>query len=310
MDQISFTDQVVIVTGGARGLGRAYCLELAARGAAVVVNDIAAEGADAVVAEIEAAGGAAIASHQSVATPEGGEALVGLAVQTYGTVDALVNNAGILRNGLFEDLTLEQIDSVLDVNLRGTFFVTQPAWRIMKAKGYGRVVLTSSAAGMFSRPGSVNYSATKAAMYGMTKALSFEGADFGVKINMLLPRATSEIAAGDPIPGMKSYYSPEMLEVLKPRRTPEMTAPLVAYLVSRECAVSGEAFSSAFGCYSRVWVGRSAGYLVDDIEEIRVEDVAEHLDEIRDQEGYTVPESNFAEVAAVTERLGVPAARG
>jgi NAD(P)-dependent dehydrogenase (short-subunit alcohol dehydrogenase family) len=310
MDQISFADQVVIVTGGARGLGRAYCLELAARGAAVVVNDIAAEGADAVVAEIEAAGGAAIASHHSVATPEGGEALVGLAVETYGTVDALVNNAGILRNGLFEDLTLEQIDSVLDVNLRGTFFVTQPAWRIMKAKGYGRVVLTSSAAGMFSRPGSVNYSATKAAMYGMTKALSFEGADFGVKINMLLPRATSEIAAGDPIPGMKSYYSPEMLEVLKPRRTPEMTAPLVAYLVSRECEVSGEAFSSAFGCYSRVWVGRSAGYLADDIEGVRIEDVAEHLDEIRDQEGYTVPESNFAEVMAVTERLGVPAARG
>jgi NAD(P)-dependent dehydrogenase (short-subunit alcohol dehydrogenase family) len=310
MDQISFADQVVIVTGGARGLGRAYCLELAARGAAVIVNDIAAEGADAVVAEIEAAGGAAIASHHSVATPEGGEALVGLAVETYGTVDALVNNAGILRNGLFEDLTLEQIDSVLDVNLRGTFFVTQPAWRIMKAKGYGRVVLTSSAAGMFSRPGSVNYSATKAAMYGMTKALSFEGADFGVKINMLLPRATSEITSGDPIPGMKSYYSPEMLEVLKPRRTPEITAPLVAYLVSRECEVSGEAFSSAFGCYSRVWVGRSAGYLVDDIQDIRVEDVAEHLDEIRDQEGYSVPESNFAEVVAVTERLGVPAARG
>jgi NAD(P)-dependent dehydrogenase (short-subunit alcohol dehydrogenase family) len=305
MDQVSFDEQVAIVTGGGRGLGRAYCLDLAARGAQVVVNDIIAQSADEVVAEIKAAGGIAVASHDSVATPEGGEALVALAVDTYGTVDALINNAGILRNGLFEDLTVEQIDAVLDVNLRGTFFVTQPAWRIMKAKGYGRVLLTSSAAGMFSRPGSVNYSATKSAMYGMTKALSFEGADFGIKINMLLPRASSSITAGDPIPGMKDYYSPEMLEVLKPRRTPAASAPLVTYLVSTQCAVSGEAFSSAFGCYSRVWVGRSAGYLVSDVDAVSAEDVAANIDVIRDRDGYTVPESNFAEVATVTERLGV-----
>jgi NAD(P)-dependent dehydrogenase (short-subunit alcohol dehydrogenase family) len=310
MDQVSFDDQVVIVTGGGRGLGRAYCLELAGRGASVVVNDIIAQSADAVVAEIEAAGGRAVASPDSVATPEGGEGLVKRAVDAYGTVDALINNAGILRNALFEDLTVEQIDAVLDVNLRGTFFVTQPAWRIMKSKGYGRVLLTSSAAGMFSRPGSVNYSATKSAMYGMTKALSFEGADFGIKINMLLPRATSEITSGDPIPGMKSYYSPEMLEVLKPRRTPAMTAPLATYLVSRECAVTGEAFSSAFGCYSQVWVGRSAGWLAEDLGRLSVENVVANLDEIRDRDGYAVPESNFAEVELVTERLGVPAAHG
>ena len=307
MDQVSFDEQVVIVTGGGRGLGRAYCLELAARGACVVVNDIIAQSADAVVAEIEAAGGRAVACADSVATPEGGEAVVKRAVDAYGTVDGLINNAGILRNGLFEDLTVEQIDAVLDVNLRGTFFVTQPAWRIMKSCGYGRVLLTSSAAGMFSRPGSVNYSATKAAMYGMTKALAFEGEDFGIKINMLLPRATSTITAGDPIPGMKSYYSPEMLEVLRPRRAPEITAPLVAYLVSRECAVTGEAFSSAFGCYSRVFVGRSAGWLAPNPETLSVEDVVANVDEIRDQDGYSVPISNFAEVATVAERLGVPA---
>jgi len=310
MEHVSFDEQVVIVTGGGRGLGRAYCLELGGRGAAVVVNDILAEHADAVVAEIEAAGGTALASHHSVATPEGGEALVSRTVEAFGTVDALINNAGILRNGLFEDLTLEQIDAVLDVNLRGTFFVTQPAWRMMKARGYGRVLLTSSAAGMFSRPGSVNYSATKAAMYGMTKALSFEGAEFGIKVNMILPRATSSITAGDPIPGMKDDYSPQMREVLKPRRTPEMTAPLATYLISRGCAVTGEAFSSAFGCYSRVFVGRSPGWLADDLETLSVEDVVANIDEIRDQEGYTVPLDNFAEVATVAGRLGVPAAHG
>jgi NAD(P)-dependent dehydrogenase (short-subunit alcohol dehydrogenase family) len=310
MESISFDEQVVIVTGGGRGLGRAYSLELAARGAAVVVNDLVADSADAVVTQIEAAGGRAVASHDTVATPEGGEAIVGRAVEAFGTVDALINNAGILRNGLFEDLSVEQIDAVLDVNLRGTFFVTQPAWRIMKQRGYGRVLLTSSAAGMFSRPGSVNYSATKSAMYGMTKALSFEGEEFGIKINMLLPRATSAITSGDPIPGMRTYYSPEMMEVLKDRRAPEVTAPLVAYLVSRACEITGEAFSSAFGCYSRVWIGRSTGYLAPDPGHIAVEDVAAHLDEIRDQGGYTVPISNFAEMATVAERLGVTAAHG
>jgi NAD(P)-dependent dehydrogenase (short-subunit alcohol dehydrogenase family) len=309
MKTVSFDQQVVIVTGGGRGLGRAYCLELAARGASVLVNDVIAESADTVVAEIEAAAGRAVASHDSVATPQGGEACVATAVKAYGTVDALINNAGILRNGLFEDLTVEQIDAVLDVNLRGAFFVTQPAWRIMKQCGYGRVLLTSSAAGMFSRPGSVNYSATKSAMYGMTKALSFEGADFGIGINMLLPRATSAITAEDPIPGMEDYYSPEMLGVLRPRRAPAMTVPLATYLVSRDCAVTGEAFSSAFGCYSRVWVGRSAGWLAEDLETLSAEDVSANIDEIRDRGGYTVPISNFAEVATVAERLGVQVAQ-
>ena len=142
MERVSFEDQVVIVTGGGRGLGRAYCLELAARGASVLVNDILEDSADQVAAEVRQAGGKAVASRASVATPEGGREIVESALEAFGTVDALINNAGILRNNLFEDLTVEQIDAVFDVNLRGTFFVTQPAWRIMKEKGYGRVLLT------------------------------------------------------------------------------------------------------------------------------------------------------------------------
>jgi NAD(P)-dependent dehydrogenase (short-subunit alcohol dehydrogenase family) len=308
MSDTTFEGQVVIVTGGGRGLGRSYCLEFARRGAAIVVNDVAADSADDVVAEIKASGGTATASHDSIATPGGGAALVQTAVDAYGGLDAVVNNAGILRNNYFEDLTFEQLDEVLDVNLRGTFYVTQPAWRVMKAKGYGRVVLTSSAAGMFSRPGSVNYSASKAAMYGMTKALSFEGADFGIKINMILPRATSNITATDPVPGMSTYYSPELQAALKPRRSPDATAALVGYLASRACAVTGEAYSSAFGNYSRVFVGRTRGWLAPDAEAITIEDVVENLDEMRDTDGYTIPLSNFAEVEAVAARLGIDAA--
>jgi NAD(P)-dependent dehydrogenase (short-subunit alcohol dehydrogenase family) len=306
MERVSFDDQVVIVTGAGRGLGRAYCLELAARGAAVVVNDVVAESADAVVAEIRASGGKALASHESVATPEGGQAIVDAAVGRFERVDAVINNAGILRNNLFEDMTLEQIDAVLDVNLRGSLFVTQPCWRIMKANGYGRVVFTSSAAGLFSRPGSVNYSAAKAAMYGLCKALSFEGAEHGIKVNTVLPRATSKITASDPIPGMSSYYSKEMTEALRPRNAPEATAPLVAYLASAACSVTGEAYSSAFGRYARVFVGLSAGWLAPDVDAISVEDVVQYLDVIRDQDGYTVPLSNLDETATVAAMLGVP----
>jgi NAD(P)-dependent dehydrogenase (short-subunit alcohol dehydrogenase family) len=307
MEPVSFENQVVIVTGGGRGLGRAYCLELAARRASVVVNDVVPETADAVAAEVEAAGGRALASHDSVASPEGGRGVVDAALGAFGTVDAVINNAGILRNNLFEDLTVEQIDAVFDVNLRGTFFVTQPAWRIMKDKGYGRVVLTASAAGLFGRPGSVNYSATKAAMYGIGKALSFEGADHGIKVNTVLPRATSSITSGDPIPGYSTTYSPEIMEALAPRRGAELTAPLVAYLASSACAVTGETFSSAFGRYARVFVGLARGWLAPDPEAITIEDVVEHLDEIRDQEGYTVPLGNFEETATVAEMLGAPA---
>jgi NAD(P)-dependent dehydrogenase (short-subunit alcohol dehydrogenase family) len=307
LEPISFENQVVIVTGGGRGLGRAYCLELAARGASVLVNDILDESATAVAAEVTAAGGKAAVSTASVASPDGGVAVVNAAVEAFGTVDGVIINAGILRNNLFEDLTVAQIDEVFDVNLRGAFFVAQPAWRIMKAKGYGRLVLTASAAGLFGRAGSVNYSATKAAMYGMCKALSFEGADYGIKVNTLLPRASSSITAADPIPGFSNYYSQEMMDALADRRGAELTAPLVAYLVSDACAVTGETFSSAFGRYARVFVGLARGWLAPDPTSISIEDVSEHIEEIRDQDGYTVPLSNFEETAAVAEQLGVAA---
>ena len=304
---VRFDGQTAIVTGGGRGLGRAYCVELGRRGASVVVNDVAGEFADDVATEIVAAGGSAVASYDSVSSLEGGQALVQRAVDVFGTVDALINNAGVLRNGYFEDLTRDQVEAVFDVNLRGVFYATQQAWRIMKAKGYGRVVLTSSAAGLFSRGGSANYSTAKAGMVGLCRALSFEGAECGIRTNVVLPRANTTITAADPIPGMADYYSPALREALAPRRTAEVSAALVCYLASRDCAVSGEAFSSAFGSYARVFVGRAAGWLAPDANAITVEDVVEHLDEIRDLDSYSVPASNFGEVEAVAAQLGIDA---
>lgn len=305
MQKIAFDDQVVIVTGGGRGLGRAYCLELGRRGASVIVNDVAGEHANDVVTEIKAAGGNAIASHDSIATREGGAAIVQLAVDTYGTVDAVINNAGILRNNFFEDMTFEQMQQVIDVNLWGVFYVMQPAWRIMKAKRYGRVVLTSSAAGLFSRPGSVNYSAAKAALYGINRALSFEGADFGIKINMILPRANTTIVADHPIP-VREALPAEITAALGPRRIPEATAPLVCYLASRECSVTGETFSSGYGAYARLFLGRAKGWVGQDPKAISAEDIVENLDEIRDySKDYSVPLSNGAEVRVVAGQLGL-----
>ena len=312
-ETVSFKDQVVIVTGGGRGLGRAYCLEIARRGGLVVVNDVVGERAEDVVGEITRFGGRALASPESITTSEGGDKVVQAAVDGFGTVDAVIHNAGVLRNNLFEDLTNEQIDAVVDVNLRGAFFVLRPAWSIMKTKGYGRVVLTSSAAGMFTRPGSVNYSAAKAAMWGMCGALRWEGADYGIKVNMLLPGARTVIIDSDPIPGGVEYMRPQPAEAFEARGggEPEHTAPLVCYLASNACSVSGEAFSSTRAVYARVFVGRAAGWAAPDVNSIAIEDIAAHLDEIRDLEGYSVPRHNKDEGVALAQRLGfVEAAPG
>jgi NAD(P)-dependent dehydrogenase (short-subunit alcohol dehydrogenase family) len=309
MDQLTLTDQVAIVTGAGRGLGRAHSLELARRGAAVVVNDISREYADEVVAEIEAAGGAAAPSYDSVATPESAEAIVGVALEQFGTVDAVVNNAGFMRNGYFEDLTPERLKSLLAVHIEGSFYVTQAAWPIMREKGYGRVVMTSSAGGLFAFAGESNYAAAKGGAYGLMKALAFEGAQHGILVNAILPMATTTITADDPVPDYEKYYPSDVRDFLAPRRTTEMVAPLVAYLCSRACAVSSEAFSAGFGRYARVFVGETRGWVASDPESITAEDVLEHLEEIRDRDDYTVPANIFDEVKYIAAALGMTAAR-
>jgi NAD(P)-dependent dehydrogenase (short-subunit alcohol dehydrogenase family) len=299
-EPLSFQNQVAIVTGAGRSMGRTHALDLARRGAGVVVNDVIRENADAVVAEITEAGGRAVASYDSVGTQEGGAALVELAVARFGSVDVVVHNAGILRNDHFEHLTLEQIESVLDVHLKAAFFVGQPAYRIMKEKGYGRIVLISSTSGIFGLPGNTNYAAAKAGLFGLSNALALEGREHGVFVNCVLPKSAGHTIAKDkPIPGMDYTEMP-----IDARKTPESVTAMVTFLASRECPATGEVFSACAGRYARVFVGVARGWLAPDVSGIRAEDIREHFDEIEDH-GFDglVPRSIYEELAEVTEML-------
>jgi NAD(P)-dependent dehydrogenase (short-subunit alcohol dehydrogenase family) len=303
---LSLEGQVAVITGAGRGLGLAYAVEMARRGAAVVVNDIDAACAEDAVSVVARDGGTAVASHDDVSTPAGGASLVASAIQHFGKLDVLVNNAGILRNGFFEDLSVEEIDTVLRVNLASAFYVTQPAWRIMKEQRHGRVVLTSSSSGLFSHQGVANYAATKAGLYGLTKALAFEGQDFGITVNAVLPWATTTIAEGNPVPGHADNWrrlcGPD-IPMDDPRRSPAMMAHLVAYLVSDRCSTTGEAFSVCRGRYGRVFVGVADGWSPDDPVNVTAEQVEEHVDQIRDIGRHSVPTWVFDEVRSVVSPL-------
>jgi NAD(P)-dependent dehydrogenase (short-subunit alcohol dehydrogenase family) len=299
---ISFDGQVAIVTGAGRGLGRAYALDLAGRGARVVVNDLGGlddpdgSWAQTVVREIEAAGGKAVASHDTVATPEGGQAIVETALATFGGVDAVIHNAGVWRHKYYEEMTQDQLDPVLDVHLRGAFFVTQPAWAHMQAKGYGRIVLTSSSTGAFGRVAGTNYAAAKAAMLGLARALSLEGAEHGIKANCILPVAP--FARNNPVP---VALSEQLSAAGLPNEdaSPELVAPMVTWLASRACSVSGEAFSAGGRRFGRVFIGVADGWISPLDRVPTAEDIAAHLGEIEDLSSYAIPPTSLAEIGVI-----------
>ena len=198
MSQVNFENRTVIVTGAGNGLGKAYALELGSRGAKVVVNDLggsvdgsgsANSPADDVVDEIVKNGGEAIANYDSVATKEGGEAIVQSALDSYGTVDAVINNAGILRDKSFANMSEDELSLILDVHLKGTFFVTQPAFKVMKENNYGRIVNVASPSGLFGNFGQANYGAAKMGIVGLSNVLSIEGAKYNIKVNVIAPTA-------------------------------------------------------------------------------------------------------------------------
>jgi NAD(P)-dependent dehydrogenase (short-subunit alcohol dehydrogenase family) len=307
---IDFSGQVVIVTGAGRGLGRLYALELARRGAAVVVNDVGGtmhgEGADQTVAlgvveEIERAGGVAIASSDSVATPRGGDAIVRTAVDRFHRLDAVVNNAGIFQTVGFDDLSDEDWRRMLDVHLDGGFYVSQPAFRVMKAQGYGRFVFITSSAGLLGQPQAAHYAAAKAGILGLANVIAIEGAPHGILANTVLPFGYSRMITETVGDREQLREESAFLTAIEPA----LVTPLVVFLASRACDFTHHNYSACAGRFARVFVGLAEGWLAERGSNPTADDVATHIDEVSATNPYTVPTSIFDEVAAVCARLGI-----
>ena len=297
MADLSFDGKVAIITGAGGGLGRSHALELARRGAYVVVNDLggAVDGtgsgttaAQKVVDEIKAAGGEAVANYDSVATPEGGRAIVQTALDTWGRIDIIVNNAGILRDASFKNMEPDKVSAVLDVHLRGAFNVTQPAWEHMREQNYGRIVNTSSGAGIFGNFGQTNYGAAKMGLVGLTRVLAVEGARNNIKVNAVAPVA-------------KTRMTEDLLGPVADKLLPEMVTPVVTWLAHEDVPVSGEVFSVGGGRVARVFIGVTKG-IVD--PELTAEKVRDRFDEIRAEEGYEVPANLNEELMLALKQLG------
>jgi NAD(P)-dependent dehydrogenase (short-subunit alcohol dehydrogenase family) len=301
--------RAAVVTGAGRGLGRSYAIDLARHGASVVVNDMDADVAKLVVDEIADAGGSAVCCVASVASASGGREIVSTALDAFGSVDIVVNNAGQIRPAYFEDMSLDELDQILETHLRGAFFVTQPAWSPMKERGFGRVIMTSSPSGMFSHHAMANYAGAKAGLYGMTMALANEGAPYGITVNAVLPNAKTNIQnSPHPIPDFRAVLDrvvgPERLAKRSFTQSPDLVASLVSYLVAPACTITGEAYSVMAGRFARVFVGVTSGWYPDDLDAVTAESVAEHIDAIRARDEYSVPGSIFEEMIAAID--GIP----
>jgi NAD(P)-dependent dehydrogenase (short-subunit alcohol dehydrogenase family) len=310
---LSFDGKVAIVTGAGGGLGRQHAMLLASRGARVVVNDIGStltgEGSDAgraqsVVSEIRDLGGEAIGETSSVGTADGGQALVQSALDTYGRVDILVNNAGIMHDAPFEGMTPDLVDPLIDVHLRGAFHVSRPAWIAMQRQGYGRIVNTTSAAGLLSGSHKSNYAAAKSGIIGFTKSLSFEGAPHDIKVNAIAPMAMTRMTAQAVADANDvDEFAPGALDQLKTfvdMLDPGLVSPVVAFLAHEQCPVSGEVFTVGGGQVSRFFIGRTVGHFNP---RLSVEDVRDNFDKIRDLEKFTVPKGSGDEVAQLFESI-------
>jgi NAD(P)-dependent dehydrogenase (short-subunit alcohol dehydrogenase family) len=290
--ELGFDGKVAIITGAGGGLGRQHALLLASRGALVVVNDLggALDGsgsdkgaAQKVVDEIVALGGVAVADTNSVSTPEGGAAIVKSAVDAYGRVDIVINNAGILRDKSFHNMTPDLMNPVFDVHLKGAFHVTQPAFVLMREQGYGRIISTSSAAGVFGNFGQANYGAAKMGLVGFMRVLAVEGAKYNIKANSIAPLALTRMT--------ESLFSGAMADKLQPG----LISPIVAFLAHEDCPVSGEVYSVGGGRVARVFIGETPGYFNANLT---IEDVRNNFEQIRNEDGYIVP-ANISEETAM-----------
>jgi NAD(P)-dependent dehydrogenase (short-subunit alcohol dehydrogenase family) len=285
VSEIRYDGRVAIVTGAGGGLGKTYALMLGARGASVVVNDLGgrADGtgagssmADQVVKEINEAGGKAVANYDSVSTPEGGAAIVQTAIDNFGKVDIVINNAGILRDKTFAKLEPQDLGIVLDVHLKGAFYVTQPAFRAMKEQSYGRILFTASGAGVFGNFGQSNYGAAKMGLVGLSNVLAQEGAKNNIKCNVIAPIARTRLTE-------------QLLGPMADKLAPDCVTPLVVYLVSEQCELTHEMFDVGGGRYARIFIGMNQGWAKGPGQPATVEEIAAHMDEIRNLDAYIIP---------------------
>jgi len=285
MPDLRFDGRVAVITGAGGGLGRTYALEIARRGGMVVANDLGgkADGsgasssmADETVKQVVEAGGKAVANYDSVSTPEGGEAIIKAALDNFGRVDIVINNAGILRDKTFAKLAPEDLEIVLDVHLRGAFYVTQPAFRVMKEQNYGRLLFTASGAGVFGNFGQSNYGAAKMGLVGLSNVLAQEGAKNNIKSNVIAPIA-------------KTRLTEQLLGPIADKLGPECVTPLVVYLVSEQCELTHEIFDVGGGRYARIFIGMNEGWIKGPGQPATVEEIAAHIDQIRNPDGYIIP---------------------
>jgi NAD(P)-dependent dehydrogenase (short-subunit alcohol dehydrogenase family) len=270
-----FDGRVAVITGAGRGLGRAYALLLGSKGAQVVVNDLGGtmqgEGADTgpateVAGEIKALGGEAIACTDSVATPEGGQAIIDAALDHYGRIDILIHNAGNVRYGSLHEITQQDFEAVVDVHLMGAFHVVRAAFPRMRQAGYGRIVLTSSIGGLYGTHNVVNYGVSKAGMIGLNNIAAIEGAAHDVKCNIIAPGAVTRMAEG--------------LDTSKyPPMGPELVAPVVGWLAHESCSITGEVLISMAGRVARALIAETEGVY---FPQWSIDQVAERIDAIRD----------------------------
>ena len=285
MGGYGFEGRVAVVTGAGRGIGRAHARLLAELGARVVVNDLGGSmtggGSDAgpaaeVVDEIVAAGGVAVADSSDVSREDGAGALIATAVERFGRIDAVVNNAGIIRWKGFPEADAENLESHLAVHVGGSFHTARAAWPHFVEQGHGRIVNTTSS-GMFGLPNNVGYATAKAAVVGLTRSLATAGVQHGIRCNLVAPAAFTRMA------GAADDESP-----MATTMAPELVAPMVAFLAHESCPVTGEIYSAGAGRFARIFIAQAEGY-VDRTGAPTVEDVAAHWAEINDDSTYTIP---------------------
>lgn len=299
-DGTRFDDRVAVITGAGGGLGRAHALLLAGRGAKIVVNDLGGsfdgEGSDATPAqkvcdEIKAAGGEAVPNYDSVSEWDSAQKIIKTAIDTYGKIDILINNAGILRDKSMMKMDIVDWDLIIAVHLSGTFFCTKAAFPFMREAGYGRIVSTSSAAGLYGNFGQTNYAAAKLGIAGMMNSVKLEGAKYNIKANTLVPVAGTRLTA--------TVMPPQVVDQIKP----EFVSPVVAYLVSEGCELSGAMMVAGAGYFSRAAIMEGPGYFFDDPAAVTVDDIAAKLSEITTLEGAAEYDSVQAQTGRALSHL-------